>query len=150
MRDQFRGDGIVLDNALAYWVHRFYEATRREMYRAFAEHGFDLTPEMWAVLVRLWERDRRPQRELAEATYRDAPTMSRILDALGKRGLVTRVDDPDDGRTRLIVLTAKGRDARGKLVPVVKRLVARLEADVSERDLETTRRTLRRLVENAG
>lgn len=150
MRDQFRDDGIVLDNALAYWVHRFYEAARREMYRAFRQYGFDLTPEMWSVLVRLWEKDGRAQRDLAEATSRDAPTMSRILDALSRRGLISRASDPGDGRTRLVVLTPRGREARRTLVPVVKALVARLERSIPERDLEITRRTLRRLAENAG
>ena len=150
MRDQFRDDGIVLDNALAYWVHRFYEAARREMYRTFDQKGFDLTPEMWAVLVRLWERDGRTQRELAEATNRDAPTMSRIVNALGRRGLISRASDPGDARTRLILLTPRGRAARQTLVPVVKALVARFEAGIPQRDLETTRRTLRRLAENAG
>lgn len=149
MRDQFRDDGIVLDNALAYWVHRFYEAARREMYRTFSRHGYDLTPEMWAVLVRLWERDGRTQRELADATHRDAPTMSRIVDALGRRGLISRASDPDDARARLIVLTPRGREARRTLVPVVKALVARFEDGISDQDLEVTRRTLRRLAENA-
>lgn len=150
MRDQFREDGIVLENALAFWAQRFQSAARREMYRAFHEQGFDLTPEMWIVLVRLWERDRRSQGDLAEATTRDAPTMSRIVDTLAKRGLVARVADPDDARARLIVLTPAGRAARKKLVPVVRALVERLEAGIPERDLEITRRTLRRLAENAG
>ncbi len=150
VRDQFHDDGVVLDNALAFWVQRFQSAARREMYRAFREQGFDLTPEMWIVLVRLWERDRRTQADLADATTRDAPTMSRIVDTLAKRGLVTRVADPEDARARLVVLTAAGRAARKKLVPVVRALVERFEEGIPERDLEITRRTLRRLADNAG
>jgi DNA-binding MarR family transcriptional regulator len=150
VRDQFRDDGIVLDNALAFWVNRFYQLTRRQMYRAFSAHGFELTPEQWQVLVRLWERDGRTQSDLCDGTTRDAPTMSRILDSMQKSGLVTRAFDPDDGRTRLVVLTPKGRAAKAKLVPIVKELVAKLEEGIPERDLETTRRTLRRLVENVG
>lgn len=148
MRDQFRDERIVLENALAYWVNRFYQASRREMYRAFAEHGFELTPEQWMVLVRLWERDGRSQSELAEATTRDAPTMSRIVDSMAAHGLVARAADPDDARARLVVLTPKGRSARETLVPVVRKLVARTEEGVSEHDLEITRRTLQRLAEN--
>lgn len=149
MRDQFRSGTIVLDNALAYWVHRFYEAARREMYREFHGRGWDLTPEMWTVLVRLWEHDGRSQRDLAESTARDAPTISRIIDAMVKRELVARVEDPEDLRARRIVLTARGRSARKVLVPVVEALVGRLERGISRADLETTRRTLQRLVANA-
>ena len=60
MRDQFVGDGIRLDNALAFWVHRVYQAQRNAMYRAFGREGIELTPEQWGVLVRtMQERDGR-------------------------------------------------------------------------------------------
>jgi DNA-binding MarR family transcriptional regulator len=150
VRDQFREDGIVLENALAFWVNRFYQGARREMYRAFHAEGFELTPEQWSILVRLWERDGRSQSDLCEATTRDAPTMSRILDAMARSGLVSRAVDPEDGRGRLVVLTPKGRAAKKTLVPIVRELVARIEEGVPQRDLEITRKTLRRLVENLG
>lgn len=148
MRDQFSDEGIVLDNALAFWVNRFYQAARREMYRAFQQHGVELTPEQWQVLVRLWERDGRTQTELCDSTTRDPPTMSRILDSMARRGLISRATDPDDARTRLVVLTPKGRELKKVLLPVVRELVARLEEGISDKDLEVTRRTLQRLVKN--
>jgi MarR family transcriptional regulator, organic hydroperoxide resistance regulator len=147
MRDQFDKDDIVLENALAFWVNRFYETTRRAMYRAFREHGHELTPEQWMVLVRLWERDGRTQSELASVCHRDAPTMSRIVDSMSKGGLVARAVEDGDARTRLVVLTPKGREAKKTLVPVVRKLVAELERDIPERELEITRRTLRRIAE---
>jgi DNA-binding MarR family transcriptional regulator len=67
---------------------------------------------------------------------------------MGRQGLVTRATDPTDARARLIVLTPLGRNAKKTLVPVVKKLVAAMEDSISDRDLETTRKTLQRLVEN--
>jgi DNA-binding MarR family transcriptional regulator len=148
--DQFKKGGIVLENALAYWVNRYAQSARREMYRVFAEKGFDLTPEQWMVLVRLWEKDARTQGELCDATTRDASTMSRIVDSMVKRSLVRRALDPNDARSRIIVLTEEGRAASGVLVPVVRALVQRIEAGIPEADLEVTRRTLRRMTENLG
>ena len=147
MRDQFDKDGIILENALAFWVNRFYETTRRAMYRAFREEGYEITPEQWVVLVRLWERDGRTQSDLAGACHRDAPTMSRIVDSMSKAGMVARAVDDKDARTRLIVLTPKGREAKKTLLPLVRKLVAEIEGDIPERDLEITRRTLRRIAE---
>ena len=148
MRGQFRGDDIVLENALAFWVNRFYEVSRRAMYRAFRAHGLDVTPEQWLVLVRLWQRDDRGQRELAEAIERDAATTSRIVDAMTRAGLVGRAPDPADARGKRVRLTAKARKLQAVLVPVVKSLVTAMEAGVSERDLDVTRRTLQRLAAN--
>src|SRR5687767_7637081 len=90
VHDQFTSDGIVLDNALMFWVHRAYQAARNVTYDAFREHGVELTPEQWAVLVRLWECDGRTQNELCESTFRDKPTMSRMVDGMAARGLVER------------------------------------------------------------
>ena len=148
MQDQFSGGRIVVDNALGFWVHRVYQASRNEMYRAFREVGEEITPEQWAVLIRLWERDGRSQRELSDATFRDRPTMSRILDVLERDGIVERRVDPGDQRARLVHLTRRGRALEKKLVPVVERIVRSMTRGLDERDLVTTRATLARMFDN--
>lgn len=148
MHDQFTGDGIILDNALAFWVHRVYQATRNEMYRAFRERGEELTPEQWTVLVRLWERDGRSQNDLCESTFRDKPTMSRMIAGLENRGLVHRRVDSEDARSRIVSLTKQGRGLREVLVPAARQLVHRMLEGVSEGDAKVTRRTLERIFNN--
>lgn len=148
VRDQFVGDGIRLDSAMAFWVHRVYQAQRNAMYRAFREKGVELTPEQWSVLVRLWERDGRTQSDLCESTFRDRPTMSRMIDALENAGLVTRRATEGDARAKLVFLTAAARELKPKLVPVAKRLVSQMLEDIPERDLETTRATLQKIFVN--
>lgn len=148
VKDQFAGQAIVVDNALGFWVHRVYQASRNEMFREFHDVGEDVTPEQWAVLIRLWEQDGRGQSELSEATFRDRPTMSRIVDGMEARGLLVRRKSPEDARVRTIHLTRKGRDLEKKLVPIVKRIVERMVAGIDEHALETTRSTLRHMFEN--
>jgi MarR family transcriptional regulator, organic hydroperoxide resistance regulator len=148
MRDQFQGDGIVLDNAIGFWVHRVYQAARNEMYRAFREHGLEITPEQWTILLALWERDGRSQSELCEATFRDAPTMSRMIDSLVRQGLVVRRNDAADARAKLVWLTDAGRAIKKKLVPAARSLVERMTAGIPEQDMQTTREALRRMFAN--
>lgn len=148
MKDQFREGGIVVDNAIGFWIHRVYQATRNEMYRAFREQGYEVTPEQWAVLIRLWERDGVTQSELSDATFRDQPTMSRIVTGMEQRGWLERRADPQDARARKVYLTRAGRDLKPKLVPVAEDIVMRLVAGIDERSLRTTRATLRKMFEN--
>ena len=148
MRDQFRDGEIVVDNAIGFWIHRVYQASRNEMYRVFRAHGEDVTPEQWAVLIRLWERDGVTQGELSDATFRDAPTMSRILAVMEARGLLTRRVDAADGRVRRVHLTRAGRALEKKLVPVVEDIVARMVAGIDEDALVTTRAALRGMFDN--
>jgi DNA-binding MarR family transcriptional regulator len=148
VHDQFTSDGIVLDNALAYWIHRVYQATRNASFEVLRAEGEEITPEQWIVLVRLWDRDGRTQTELGESTYRDRPTMSRILSGMERRGLVRRRADPDNARIWRIHLTARGRALQPDLVPRARELVARSIEGIPRADLETTRATLRRMFEN--
>ena len=149
VKDQFTDRGIVVDNAIGLWIHRVYQTSRNEMYRLFREAaGQDITPEQWMVLIRLWEQDGRTQADLCDATFRDAPTMSRIVDGMARRNLLARKPHPGDGRARIIQLTRKGRELEKTLVPVARKLVNRLVAGISEADLVTTRATLRKMFDN--
>lgn len=138
----------MVDNAIGFWIHRVYQATRNEMYRVFRAAGEDITPEQWAVLIRLWERDGQPQSELSESTFRDAPTMSRIIDGLASRELLERRAHPEDGRVRLVHLTRTGKALEKKLVPLAEKIVTDLVAGIDERALVTTRNTLRKMFAN--
>lgn len=46
------------------------------------------------------------------------PSMSRAVDGLVKKGLATRVEDPDDRRVRRVTITAAGKDLVETLVAV--------------------------------
>jgi DNA-binding MarR family transcriptional regulator len=53
--------------------------------------------------------DPRQLGELAERFGVSVPSMSRAVDALVKKKLVTRLEDPDDRRVRRVAITAKGK-----------------------------------------
>jgi MarR family transcriptional regulator, organic hydroperoxide resistance regulator len=148
MKDAFVDGGILVDRAIGFWINRVLTASRLEMYRRFREQGEDITPEQWTVLIRLWEQEGYTQSELSNATFRDKPTMSRILDSMEKRGLVERRVAPEDARARVIHLTRRGRNLRVKLVPVAEEIVERMTHGITPQALETTRDALRRMFAN--
>jgi DNA-binding MarR family transcriptional regulator len=148
VRGQFEGDRVRLEKALPFLIHACYQQLRSHTYKQFSAHGLELTPEQWIVLVQLWTKDGQSQAALSEQTLRDAPTMSRILATMQKNDLVTRVADERDARSKLVKLTKTGKALQAKLVPLAKALVARLERGISERDLETTHRTLAKMLQN--
>ena len=149
MSRQFTADGgIVLEEALGFWVARVYLQSRAQMYRRFKRHGVELTPEQWMVLVRLWQNDGVTQSALAERTFRDLPTMSRIITSMEKGGLVERRRDQTDGRARLVYLSDRGHSLRRELVGEARSMVEDLLAGIPEADIATTRRTLQRVLAN--
>jgi len=56
--------------------------------------------------------------DLAERFGVSVPSMSRAVDALVKKKLVTRLEDPDDRRVRRVAITAKGKQLVDTLLVV--------------------------------
>lgn len=69
-----------------------------------------VAPHQFSVLARLEESGLTP-RELADIERVSAPSMSRTVAGLVEAGLVSRHDDPLDGRQVIIALTRDGAKA---------------------------------------
>ncbi|QFZ19022.1 MarR family winged helix-turn-helix transcriptional regulator [Saccharothrix syringae] len=68
-----------------------------------------LFPGQELILMRLWTRDGRSQKQLAEALGLDHSTIAKSVRRLENAGLVTRTADPTDARVRIVSLTPAGR-----------------------------------------
>jgi DNA-binding MarR family transcriptional regulator len=80
-------------------------AIARRLQKKFNEAGLNLTIEQWSVLYHLWKQDGMSQQQLCNATFRDKPSITRLLDNLERLQLVKRVDSENDRRINLIYLT---------------------------------------------
>lgn len=72
------------------------------------ESASSVAPHQFSVLVRLSEGPSTPK-ELATIERVSAPSMTRTVSGLVEQGLVSRADDPSDGRQVILSLTAEGR-----------------------------------------
>ena len=73
--------------------------------KKFNAAELNLTIEQWSVLYHLWRQDGMSQQELCNATFRDKPSITRLVDNLEKLQLVKRVASETDRRINLIYLT---------------------------------------------
>jgi len=71
------------------------------------ESSHDVAPHQFSVLCRLEGTPRTPG-ELAEIERVAKPSMTRTVAALVEQGLVSRQDDPTDGRQVILRLTDEG------------------------------------------
>jgi len=136
------------DSAIGFVVGRTSHILRNAFRVTFSAAGQGITPDEWGILNRLWEQDGQRPGDLANSTIRDRSTVTRLLDGMVKKGLVRREVDPNDRRALRTWLTPEGRDLRNKLIPVVEGLLSRTTRGISENDLRTTVKTLRRFQSN--
>ena len=80
-------------------------AIARRLQRKFNQAGINLTIEQWSVLYQLWKEDGKSQQELCNATFRDKPSITRLIDNLEKLNLVKRVSDEKDRRINKVFLS---------------------------------------------
>jgi DNA-binding MarR family transcriptional regulator len=81
-------------------------AIARRLQKKFNQSDLNLTIEQWSVLYHLWKEDGLSQQDLCNATFRDKPSITRLVDNLEKLHLVKRVADEKDRRINKIYLTA--------------------------------------------
>jgi DNA-binding MarR family transcriptional regulator len=83
-------------------------AIARHLQKKFNSAGLRITIEQWSVLYHLWKQDGMSQQELCNATFRDKPSITRLVDNLEKLQLVKRAASADDRRINRICLTKTG------------------------------------------
>ncbi len=128
----------ILNGKLSMIINRY-------LYGKFKEASLGITVEQWTVLACLWHQDKVTQQTLSDITFRDKPSMTRLIDNLEKRGLVVRVPDATDRRAKLIHLTQKGVDLEKKSTDIVNDLVAKTLDEFSEKEVEICRNVLKKV-----
>lgn len=123
-------------------------AINRKMYRNFRKEGIDITPEQWTVLSFLWKQDGVSQQKLCDATFKDKPSMTRLVDNLVKLGLVERHTTPTDRRSNLIFLTEKGKSIEDKANAAVYETMQFAFAGIDEEGLNQVRAILKIVFNN--
>ncbi len=109
-------------NNFGAYLDRTIKIIKHNYTRSFKKNGVDITTEQWVLLDSLNTKNGVAQNELANDSFKNAPTVSRIIDLLVKKGLIERKPSPTDRRSHLIYLTKKGRNIYAKALPVVEGL----------------------------
>jgi DNA-binding MarR family transcriptional regulator len=123
---------LVRDTCLCLAAQRAARALARRFDEAF--RPLDLTNGQFSLLMAL-NRQKPPSiAPLAEFLAMDRTTLTAALKPLERRGLVAISVDPDDGRSRLLRLTGKGRGLLAKALPIWKEHHALLELQTGPAD----------------
>lgn len=107
-----------------------------------------MTIEQWSVLYHLWKEDGISQQDLCKATFRDKPSMTRLVDNLERADLVKRVASKTDRRINLIYLTDKSKSIQDACYGFASETVDEALSGVSATDIEVCRVVLKRVYEN--
>ena len=133
------------DNVIGFVVSQAGYRLARALDDVIASLGSDIRPREFAVLNRLHQHGALNQVQLAELTYKDRPAITRMLDRLIARKLVSKVPDPTDRRAYVVSLTPRGTALRNNIVPQVVERLQSACGGIPLKDLDITVATLRQI-----
>jgi DNA-binding MarR family transcriptional regulator len=107
-----------------------------------------MTPEQWTVMIYLWEKDGVTQQELCNATFKDKPSMTRLIDNMERQHLVVRISDKKDRRNNLIHLTKTGKDIEPQARIVVSKTLKEALQGIEVKDLQISQDVLKKIFLN--
>ena len=123
-------------------------AIARRLQKNFKQASVDITIEQWSVLYHLWKQDGLSQQQLCDATFRDKPSITRLVDNLEKLKLVKRVPSKDDRRMNMIYLSQEAVDLQEKTMELANQTLNEALEGVTIEQIEIAKQVLQKVYDN--
>ena len=123
-------------------------AVARRLQKNFRHAGLEITIEQWSVLYHLWKEDCLSQQELCNRTFRDKPSITRLIDNLEKQKLVNRVSSKTDRRINLVCLTETAKEIQNLTIDIANQTMNEALIDVNKEDIETVKHVFQKVYDN--
>lgn len=112
------------------------------------QQKIDLTPEQFLLIDLLWNQGPLSQQDLADQMQKDKNSITKLVDAIERKGFVVRQQNPNDRRSNTIILTEKAftlrDDAKTKGISILNKMLE----GIPENELHSFLETLEKLCAN--
>ena len=123
-------------------------AVARRLQKNFRLAGLEITIEQWSVLYHLWKQDALSQQELCNRTFRDKPSITRLIDNLEKQKLVKRMPSKDDRRINLVCLTDSAKLLQDKTIELANQTMDEALVGVHKNEIEIVKHVFQKVYDN--
>lgn len=123
-------------------------AIARRLQKKLNDAGLKLTIEQWSVLYHLWKEDGKSQQELCNATFRDKPSITRLVDNLEKLNLVKRMPAENDRRINKIFLTKQAQKLQEQTMELAEKTLNEALETVPADKIEVCKEVLQIVYDN--
>lgn len=129
-------------------LERTARRMKQHIQQQLSAAGVDITVDQWILLQELEKSTGLSQLELARATFKDAPTVTRIIDLLCSKGLTLRTADAADRRRFCVRLTPAGYEKIDAVLPLVQAARLKAWAGLDDQQMEQLTQTLNQVYNN--
>ena len=108
-------------------------AISRRLQKNFRDASIEITIEQWSLLYHLWKKDGISQQQLCEHTFRDKPSITRLV---------------DDRRINLVFLTEAAKQMEESLMGLANQTLNEALVGVTHGQIEIAKEVLQQVYEN--
>lgn len=116
--------------------------------QAFTEKEYELTPIQFLVLGFIVDNDGLYQRQISALMLKDRPNITRIINILEKKELVTRIADKSNRKVFKIYATEKGKAVHTHMEPTMIAVREETTEGISKEEIELCMSILERIQNN--
>jgi MarR family 2-MHQ and catechol resistance regulon transcriptional repressor len=124
-----------------------FQTAAKYLYAGLQETGIDDTD--FRILEALLNKGPLPVNTIGPKVFLTPGSISTAVDRLVERGLVSRVESPEDRRVRIVSLTPKGKELIAPIFRKHATEIRRVFADASQKELRTLETILKKIGKRA-
>src|SRR6476659_3709427 len=109
----------MLDNIVFYNLDKAIRLYRQYAHQRLIENGFDITIDQWLVLKALNDNPDYSQQQIAEVTFKDYASLTRMIELLVKKNYLLRSMHQTDRRRFNLELTRQALQILKTMQPVI-------------------------------
>lgn len=141
-----KGDTFEINRHPLYWVATLNSTYVQAMEKRLKPIGLDIT--RWRVAMILKAHGSLNISQISKLAVSRLPTTTKIIQRMEKENLIRSIPDENDGRVNVISLTSYGHEVLIESLERTQRFFSHLFENVTEDEIKTVNRILRKLVDN--
>ncbi len=139
---------MILNKQVGVFLNLVHCQFKHFLGSIFQKHGFDLTPEQYLVMDTLWDEGVLSQQQIANILIKDKNSVTKLIDALEKKELVTRVSGTLDRRKNKIHLTELAKSLKNDITTLAIESTNIIIKDIPIEDLVNFVKILNKMSDN--
>lgn len=137
------------EQSVGFQFGMFMRVFRKLVVKRFNEFDTGLTPDQFAILVKVQEEGEPTQTEISATMGLDKSAVLRVIDILENKHLIARISDAGDRRKKALVLTQKGSEKLHEAELLFEKLMTDVSQGINPDEVQEFLNTLAKMRTNA-
>ncbi|MFT3796394.1 MarR family winged helix-turn-helix transcriptional regulator [Flavobacterium sp.] len=137
-----------LEQIVFYSLDKAIKSYRQMAQKNINKENIDITIDQWLLLTTIKNNPDATQQIIAANVFKDLASITRMIEILVKKEILTRDFHPEDRRRFSLNVTTKGEQILTDLEPIIRSNRSKALGGISPEEIETLKTLLNRIVRN--